>query len=115
MTKAPLPPIDLTPARMAKPIRLQLSSRTGIDDAEIDAGARTVRLALGAPSQLPPGLETVRPARLNLVIPSYLEDQLKDAAHAKRSTVTSLILDALARAGYEVRPEDLVPDKRRRR
>lgn len=47
--------------------------------------------------------------------PEYLYDQLLAQAAQRRATIHYLVLEALSKAGYRVRDEDLVPDARRGR
>lgn len=53
-------------------------------------------------------------------LPLYVMEQLREAAHRRRCTIVSLLLrmmaghcDAEGRPLFYVRPEDLVPDRRR--
>jgi hypothetical protein len=49
---------------------------------------------------------------IRLNVPSYLNKQLSRDAVEKDCTKTHLILQALAKAGYEIDPDDMVPDRR---
>ncbi|WP_372623856.1 hypothetical protein [Falsiroseomonas sp.] len=59
---------------------------------------------------------------LRAEIPAYVADQLREAAHRRRCTIVSLLLQLIAahrdpdgRAVFHVRAEDLVRDRRRAR
>jgi hypothetical protein len=59
----------------------------------------------------PPKPETIFDSvRLN--IPAYLNKQLSRDAVERDCTKTHLILQALAKAGYEIDPADMAPDRR---
>jgi len=51
----------------------------------------------------------------NLSVPEYLFDELGLQAVKRRVTKRYLILEALTKAGFEVQPQDLEEDGRRRR
>jgi hypothetical protein len=51
----------------------------------------------------------------NLSVPEYLFDELGLQAVKRRVTKRYLILEALAKAGFTVQPQDLEEDGRRRR
>lgn len=51
----------------------------------------------------------------NLSVPEYLFDELGLQAVKRRVTKRYLILEALAKAGYSLQPQDLEEDGRRRR
>lgn len=113
-----LPPIDLTPRR---PTLGNLPSRTGSgpSDEEIDAAARTAGAAWGASQQAAPAVASpppapARTARLGLIIPGYLDDQLRERGHRERKSMTALVMEALHQAGYQIEAADLAPDKRRK-
>ncbi|MEO1207647.1 MAG: hypothetical protein AAFV45_15070 [Pseudomonadota bacterium] len=52
---------------------------------------------------------------MNLRLPNYLMDQLRDAAHTKRSTVRFEILRGLRRAGFKIKDADMIKDARKGR
>jgi hypothetical protein len=49
---------------------------------------------------------------IRLNVPAYLNKQLSRDAVEKDCTKTHLILQALAKAGYEIDPADMAPDRR---
>jgi hypothetical protein len=115
--------------------RLKLRSLrpAGIDDAEIERHVEEISHTYGAHAQIPPAaaataslraaaLETSpRPARrqryasFRIDLPEYLDQELTIRSATQRVTKTYLIIEALQRAGFIVRPEDLVADRRRTR
>lgn len=54
-------------------------------------------------------------ASWKLVVPDYLDRELSRSAAERRVSKGFLVLEALAQAGYEIRPEDLIGDRRRKR
>ena len=52
--------------------------------------------------------------KLTITLPAAVVRQLKAASAARETTIRALLLEALARAGYAVAPED-IRDRRRRR
>jgi hypothetical protein len=121
MKKRPdLPPIDLTPQRPdagGKGLP-SLAPRTLDDDSAVEAAGRAVASGWGASTRLPAA--AARPPssptlRLNIDIPDYLDQALRDAAHHQRKSVRALVLEALHAAGYTVLPQDMVADRRRKR
>jgi hypothetical protein len=122
MKKRPdLPPIDLTPQRPdagAKGLP-SLPPRTLDDDSAVEEAGRAVASGWGASTRLPPTAPARPPSsptlRLNIDIPDYLDQALRDAAHHQRKSVRALVLEALHAAGYTVLPQDMVADRRRKR
>jgi hypothetical protein len=119
--KTPLPPLDLTPRR---PALAALPSRAVLSDEQIEANSQRAGAAWGASQQVqpqPPAPAPVkappappRTARLGLIIPGELDDQLRERAHRERKSITALVLEALHQVGYDIDPSFLVPDKRRK-
>ena len=69
-----------------------------------------------APAPSPPIPPTMSPCRsFNLSVPDYLFDELGMQAVKRRVTKRYLILEALAKTGFTVEPQDLEEDGRRRR
>jgi len=54
-------------------------------------------------------------ASWKLVVPDYLDRELSRCAAERRVSKGFLVLEALAKVGYEIRPEDLIGDRRRKR
>ena len=119
--------------------RLNLRSLkpVGFDDDATESAAREIANSYGAHAQIPPsksGLTqpTARPApavieapkvtpertkiaSFRVDLPDYLDQELTMRSARDRVTKGYLILDALRRAGFNVREEDLVTDRRRTR
>ena len=53
--------------------------------------------------------------KLTIELPAYLTDAMKRKALDERTTVRHVVMLALKNAGFEVVPEDLVEDGRRRK
>jgi hypothetical protein len=109
----------------------------GIDDAEAARHVEEITHTYGAHAQIAPvksgGAEPVKlataselgpapvPARraryasFRVDLPEYLDQELTERSARERVTKTYLIMDALRRAGFTVRPEDLVSDRRKTR
>jgi len=108
----------------------------GIDDAEAERHVEEITHTCGAHAQIAPvksGIaEPVKlaaaselgpavPARraryasFRVDLPEYLDQELTERSARERVTKTYLIMDALRRAGFTVRPEDLVSDRRKTR
>jgi hypothetical protein len=67
-----------------------------------------------------PGEEVAWSGHLRADLPEYVVDQLRDVAHRQRRTLVSLLLqlmapcrDADGRNVFQIRPEDLVADRRK--
>ena len=123
--------------------RLNLRSLrpAGIDDAETERHVAEITQSYGAHAQIAPkkgrALEESEPAAVELNapaaapapmpsrrtryasfrvdLPEYLDQELTERSAHERATKTYLIMDALRRAGYTVKPEDLVADRRKTR
>ena len=63
----------------------------------------------------PPPERRTRHASFRVDLPKYLDQELTERAARERVTKTYLIMDALRRAGFTVKPEDLVSDRRKTR
>ena len=105
----------------------------GIDDDEAERHVKEITQTYGAHAQIPPARRAaVRPAAqaaerksattprpryasFRVDLPEYLDQELTMRSARDRATKTYLIMDALRRAGYTVRPEDLIADRRRTR
>ena len=105
----------------------------GIDDDETDRHVDEITQTYGAHAQIPPSksgrsqsasIETdaapsamrrSRYASFRVDLPEYLDQELTMRSARDRATKTYLIMDALRRAGYTVKPEDLVADRRKTR
>jgi hypothetical protein len=114
-------------------LKLRSLKPAGIDDAEIERHVEEISQTYGAHAQIPPATaanasqrapapETAsRPTRraryasFRIDLPEYLDQELTIRSATQRVTKTYLIIEALQRAGYKVRPEDLVADRRRTR
>lgn len=112
--KPDFPPIDLSPRK-----RLDLRSIKApeSDDVRVEANSRKLAEEWGA-------VTTVSPAKgasasLRLEIPAYLDQELAERAlrgiGGQRVTKQFLVIQALKDVGFHVDPDDLVPDKRKRR
>jgi hypothetical protein len=109
----------------------------GMDDAETERHVEEITRGYGAHAQIPPSKERpsgpataaaveasppppaatrrTRYASFRVDIPEYLDQELTMRSARDRATKTYLIMDALHRAGYTVKPEDLVADRRKTR
>jgi hypothetical protein len=85
----------------------QLSAR---HSALRDGSPPTAALPRPAPAPVP----TIM-ASWKLVVPDYLDRELSRSAAERRVSKGFLVLEALAQSGYEIRPEDLIGDRRRKR
>jgi hypothetical protein len=62
-----------------------------------------------------PALVPTVMASWKVVVPDYLDRVLSRRAAERRVSKGFLVLEALAQAGYEIQPEDLIGDRRRKR
>lgn len=53
--------------------------------------------------------------RLNIEVPDYLLDAIKDRAHVHKSTVRNVVMKALKQDGFQIPEEDLIDDARKSR
>jgi hypothetical protein len=109
----------------------------GIDDASAERHVEELTQTYGAHVQIAPTkssvAEPVKPvvtleatsqpgavhrsryASFRVDLPEYLDQELTERSARERVTKTYLIMDALRRAGFTVRPKDLVSDRRKTR
>ena len=107
----------------------------GIDDDETERHVETITQSYGAHAQIapahrkasalrampepsvvaPPVAQRTHYASFRIDLPDYLDEELRLRSARDRATKTFLIMDALHRAGYTVKPEDLVADRRKTR
>jgi hypothetical protein len=109
----------------------------GIDDADAERHVEEITQTYGAHAQIAPAESRVEepvtlaappepgpapaPARrpryasFRVDLPEYLDQELTERSARERVTKTYLIMDALRRVGFTVRPEDLVSDRRKTR
>ncbi len=109
----------------------------GTDDAETERHVEEITHSYGAHAQIPPAKEKIlapakpaaveaspapaaparrtRYASFRVDLPEYLDQELTMRSARDRATKTYLIMEALHRAGYKVKPEDLVVDRRKTR
>ena len=120
--------------------RLNLRSLkpAGSDDAETERHVEEITQSYGAHAQIAPAKERAagaakravvetspvpspvavrrtRYASFRVDLPEYLDQELTMRSARDRATKTYLIMEALHRAGYTVKPEDLVADRRKTR
>lgn len=120
-SKPALPSIDRELASQPRPsLNLRaLKPRESMDDAVVEANSRRLGKQWGASTTLvgetDPGKGALRKAiaSLRLEIPAYLDNELTMAAARARVTKAFLVMTALEKAGYQVDPADLVPDRRK--
>lgn len=113
-------------------LNLRALKPAGIDDDETERHVAEITHSYGAHAQIPPGSALVaslqpelpapepprartRHASFRLDLPEYLDQELTMRAARQRATKVYLIIEALSQAGYIVKPEDLVPDRRKTR
>lgn len=121
-------------------LNLRALRPAGIDDAETERHVAEITQSYGAHAQIPPAKEGVpaapppapisapveaspapvllrrtRYASFRIDLPEYLDQELTMRSARDRATKTYLIIEALHRAGYTVKPEDLVADRRKTR
>lgn len=112
--KAALPPIDLSPK---KRVNLKALRAPEDADASVEANSRKLAEDWGAVTTVNPNKGPL--ASLRLEVPAYLDQELAERAlrgiDGQRVTKQYLVIQALKDAGFHVEPEDLVPDKRKRR
>lgn len=116
-------------------LNLRRLKPAGVDDAETERHVEEITQRYGAHAQIPPakpktvvlGAEAIeasaaplaarrtRYASFRVDLPEYLDQELTMRSARDRATKTYLIMDALNRAGYTVKPEDLVADRRKTR
>ena len=110
---------DLLPQRKTVPSDDEEDSR--ILAAADQLSARHSALRDSSPSAVSPSQrQTPKPvptlmASWKLVVPDYLDRELSRYAAERRVSKGFLVLEALSKAGYEIRSEDLIGDRRRRR
>lgn len=108
---------------MSKPVFRQIApTPLDVDDADlarlndrlnVPTMVRNRPAEEGAPSAKTPPVQTTRLDKLTIELPTYLSDDLKIEALRRKSTVRHLIMQALAKDGFTVQPQDMVPDKRK--
>jgi hypothetical protein len=118
-------------------LNLRALKPAGTDDAETERHVEEITQSYGAHAQIAPAkartLEPAKPAALEantttpaaarrtryasfrVDLPEYLDQELTMRSARDRATKTYLIMEALHRAGYTVKPEDLVADRRKTR
>jgi hypothetical protein len=121
--KPGLPSIDNELAAPRKRLDLKaIRPRAEIDDAIIEENSRKIGTEWGASTSLQPVAPADYPipqrtpvANLRIEVPDYLDQELAMKAAAQRVTKQFLVLQAMKVAGYQVRDEDLVADRRKAR
>lgn len=117
-------------------LNLRALRPAGIDDAETERHVEEITHTYGAHAQIAPKKERApaeakpaaaavvpspapapprrnRYASFRIDLPEYLDQELTERSARERATKTFLIMQALHRTGYTVRPEDLVADRRK--
>lgn len=107
-------------------LNLRTLKPAGPDDAETERHVEEITHTYGAHAQIPPAGRPApapvalpphrrRYASFRIDLPEYLDQELTLRSAHERVTKAYLIMDALRRAGYAVKPEDLVSDRRKTR
>lgn len=106
------------------PIRPRLPETPDEDDQRILAGADRLSARHGAlrdgSAPVPPTARSApeaptAQASWKLMLPDYLDREIARQAADRQVSKNFLVLEALAKTGYVVQPEDMVGDRRRRR
>jgi hypothetical protein len=117
--KPVLPPLDADLEQPRKRVDLKaIRSKAQAADAEIAENSRTIGTQWGASTslaQVEQSGERSPLASLRIEMPVYLDDALTQKAAALRVTKQFLVLTALQQAGYHIKAEDIVADKRKAR
>jgi hypothetical protein len=108
--KTEFPPVDLAPR---KRVDLRSIKAPEGDDENVEANTRRLAADWGAVTSVPVTRGPV--SSLRLEIPEYLDRELAQRAFEQRVTKQYLVVAALKEAGFRIEPQDLVPDKRKRR
>jgi len=114
--KPRLPPIDaeLMPAPRLRVDLKALKLKESLPDKEIEANSQAIGSQWGASTHLPRQPEKPVLTSVRLDLPEYLDRQLGVYCAQNRVTKAYLIMRALAKDGFEVHADDLVPDRRKR-
>lgn len=122
-TKTAHKPFKIDEEDIAPPYRPALPATPDIDDVRIlaDADALSMKHAAlrdgstTAPMPAKSVTDTQTPrASWKIVLPDYLDAAISRAALDEKTSKNSILIHALKKAGFEVRVEDLVGDRRRR-
>ena len=103
--------------------RIKPAGAEGMDDARILAAADELSARHGAlrdsgnrgPSKSESKTAESPRAVMSLSLPDYLDLELSLTAAKRKVSKGFLILEALAKAGYQVKVEDMIGDRRRKR
>ena len=111
---------DLLPQRKTVPSDDEEDSRILAAADQLSARHSALRDSSPSATVSPSQRQTPKPvptlmASWKLVVPDYLDRELSRFAAERRVSKGFLVLEALSKAGYEIRSEDLIGDRRRRR
>ncbi|MBL8565215.1 MAG: hypothetical protein JNM89_05810 [Hyphomicrobiaceae bacterium] len=70
-------------------------------------------LVAGAPKQEEPPIAPRQQRPINILVPDYVAEAVREKAHKAKSSVRYIVLKALADSGIPVELDDLVLDARR--
>ena len=120
-SKAARKPLKVDEADLVPAPKPALPATPDIDDARILASADALSAKHGAlrdGSTSVAALKAAPPqtprASWKIVLPDYLDTAIGRAAIEARTSKNAILIHALKTAGFEVRDEDLVGDRRRR-
>jgi hypothetical protein len=116
----PLPSIDDDLGGRTRLRLPQVAPRSAVEDEIVNANTADLARSWPAVSTHKPAeVESIEPVKaetifdsIRLNVPAYLNKQLSRDAVERDCTKTHLILQALAKAGYEIDPADMAPDRR---
>lgn len=117
MKEENFPPIDkeLLPKAKKRLDLKSLQSPNSMNDDQIAQNSTEIGKKWGAQTTIAIDQERTLLASLRIMVPAYLDNQLTQSAAKQRVTKRFLILKALSEAGYHIRQEDLITDKRKKR
>ena len=99
-----------------QPARLNLKSlpsRAAIPDSEIEQNSHAIGEKWGANTRMPEPKSHTPMGKMRIDVPEYVIQQLKRKNFEEGGTQPYYVLKGLAAIGFDIREEDLVPDRRK--
>lgn len=105
---------ELDQPRARTDLKAKLPPRDAVPDNVIEQNSRSIGEQWNASTRLPVPEEQTAIAKLRVDIPEYVFQQMKRKIFEEGGTQAYYLLKGLAGIGFEIKPADLVLDRRKR-
>jgi hypothetical protein len=104
---------ELEQPRPRSDLKAKLPPRETMSDSAIEENSRALGEQWGANTRIPEPKPHTPMGKMRIDVPEYVIQQLKRKNFEEGGTQPYYVLKGLAAIGFDIREEDLVPDRRK--